>query len=78
MAAAEALWVVLPCHLSSRLGRKILRGWSCCEDGRLSFSSDCFCVIEVVVELSSDRGRSPRQPAAEIERDHRLGWGQRE
>lgn len=52
MAVEEALWVVLPCRLSSRLERRILRGWSCSGDGRSSFSSDYFCVIEAAVELS--------------------------
>ena len=46
-AAAEVSQEVSLCHLSSRQGQMILRDLSCYGAGRLSFSSDCFCVTMV-------------------------------
>lgn len=44
LAAEGVSRVVLVCHPSGRQGQMIVKDWSCCGAGRLSFSSDCFCV----------------------------------
>lgn len=53
LAAEEVSRVVLPCHLNGRQGQMIVRDWSCCGAGRLSFSSDCFCATKGLEVLFS-------------------------